>query len=111
MECECHEDGFCKRYQREMVGRLREICRGEKISKFKAAKYRALWSGSPQPQKKSPPKCSHLGEPVRDESGDGIKKACAPCGGKNRQAFLCSHPETAEQVTLGDCAVCPFRPT
>ncbi len=42
--CDCPADGFCSRYKREMVGRLREICRGENIDPEKAAKYRANWS-------------------------------------------------------------------
>lgn len=41
--CQCPADGFCQRYQRDMAGRLREICRGENIATEKAAKYRANW--------------------------------------------------------------------
>ncbi len=113
MECECPMNGFCSRYKGKFVGdRHREICRGENISKEKAAKYRARWSGNPLPPKKAAPaKCEFLGESIRNEDGAGIKKKCVPCGGKRRQLFACSHPETADQVTLGDCGVCPFKPT
>lgn len=42
-QCQCSQDGFCQRYQREMTGRPREICQGINIDPAKAAKYRDNW--------------------------------------------------------------------
>lgn len=53
--------------------------------------------------------CKYLGDPIRDAVGDGVKQACAPCGGKARQAFRCSHELTPNVITLGDCARCPYH--
>ena len=42
--CECEEDGFCRRYNREMRGRLREICMGVNVDLGTAAAFREQWS-------------------------------------------------------------------
>src|SRR4051812_27308659 len=42
-ECVCHVDGFCLRYQKQMVGRLREICAGEVLTHEKCEAYRNSW--------------------------------------------------------------------
>lgn len=41
--CECEKDGFCNRYQREMTGRFREICRSENVDLGTAAAFRDQW--------------------------------------------------------------------
>lgn len=43
-DCTCIADGYCPRFQRNMVGRLREICRGENISPERAAGYKRNWA-------------------------------------------------------------------
>lgn len=42
--CDCPADGFCSRYKRTMLGRLREICRGENIDPVAAEQYRRTWA-------------------------------------------------------------------
>jgi ADP-heptose:LPS heptosyltransferase len=41
--CDCNADGFCHRYQREMVGRMREICAGVNVDLGTAAAFREVW--------------------------------------------------------------------
>jgi ADP-heptose:LPS heptosyltransferase len=41
--CECKEDGFCLRYQREMTGRFRQICQGVDIDVGTASAFRETW--------------------------------------------------------------------
>ena len=41
--CECVEDGFCQRYQREMGGRMRELCAGVNVDLGTAAAFREQW--------------------------------------------------------------------
>lgn len=41
--CECKSDGFCSRYQCEMVGRMREICAGINVDLGTAAAFREQW--------------------------------------------------------------------
>lgn len=43
MYCDCTEDGFCDRYQREMRGRFREICQGVNCDLGTAAAFRMQW--------------------------------------------------------------------
>ena len=56
--CDCLQDGFCKRYNREMGGRFREICRGINVDVGTATVFREQWlreviptqeGGSPTP--------------------------------------------------------------
>ena len=42
--CECKSDGFCKRYQRDMGGRMREICAGTNVDLGTAAAFREQWA-------------------------------------------------------------------
>lgn len=42
--CECKEDGWCPRYQRDMVGRIREICAGTNCDLGTAAAFREQWA-------------------------------------------------------------------
>ena len=42
--CDCKDDGFCSRYQREMRGRFREICQGVNVDLGTAAAFREQWS-------------------------------------------------------------------
>lgn len=42
--CECAEDKFCPRYQRDMVGRFRAICRGDDVDVGTAAAFREQWA-------------------------------------------------------------------
>jgi len=111
--CDCENDGFCPRYQQEMAGRLRSICRGEQVDAGTAAQYRQLWAAkvknTPNPEVLT--KCPFLGEPVKDAAGENVKQACAPCGGALRQVFACKHPSREpDQVTVADCATCEYRP-
>ncbi len=51
--CECRKDGFCRRYQREMGGRMRELCMGTNVDLGTAAAFREQWSreaGTPNTQ-------------------------------------------------------------
>lgn len=41
--CECREDGHCKRYNRDMGGRMREICAGVNVDLGTAAAFREQW--------------------------------------------------------------------
>lgn len=43
-DCTCIVDGFCPRFQRQMIGRLREICKEENISAEKAKAYKRNWA-------------------------------------------------------------------
>lgn len=47
--CECTEDGYCNRYQREMGGRMREICAGINIDLGTAAAFREQWGREAHP--------------------------------------------------------------
>lgn len=42
--CDCERDGYCQRYQREMGGRLRQICAGIGVDLGTAAAFREQWS-------------------------------------------------------------------
>ena len=42
--CECNEDGWCPRYNREQRGRFREICAGINCDLGTAAAFRAEWA-------------------------------------------------------------------
>lgn len=42
-ECECVGPGLCQRYQREMVGRNYEVCRGINVDLSVSAAFRAQW--------------------------------------------------------------------
>ena len=42
--CDCKSDGFCRRYNRDMGGRLREICAGVNTDLGTAAAFREQWS-------------------------------------------------------------------
>lgn len=54
--CDCSTDGFCLRYQREMRGRMREICAGVNVDLGTSAAFRSQWArethnvGLPGPQ-------------------------------------------------------------
>ncbi len=41
--CECEQDGWCERYQRDQIGRFREICRGVNCDLGTAAAFRDQW--------------------------------------------------------------------
>lgn len=110
--CDCEQDGYCPRYKREMAGRLIAICRGENVDAGTAANYRQLWLS--QAAGETPAvatKCPFLGEPIKDSSGENVKQKCEPCGGQLRQLFACNHPSREpDQVTVGDCGACEYRP-
>lgn len=109
--CECEKDGFCPRYQKDVAGRIREICRGENVDPGTAVRYRQLWLGQAKQPVAVETKCPFLGEPVKDTSGENVKQACEPCGGKLRQLFACNHPSREpDQVTVGDCSACEYKP-
>jgi hypothetical protein len=42
-ECECIEAGWCARYNKQMAGRIQQICRGERIEPDLQAKYLRKW--------------------------------------------------------------------
>lgn len=42
--CECVTDGFCRRYQRYMGGRMRELCAGINVDIGTAAAFREQWA-------------------------------------------------------------------
>ena len=42
--CECKQDGWCNRYQREMKGRFRQICQGINCDLGTSAAFREQWS-------------------------------------------------------------------
>ncbi len=42
--CDCTEDGYCQRYQRDMRGRFREICQGVNCDLGTAAAFREQWA-------------------------------------------------------------------
>lgn len=42
--CECGADGFCPRYQREMAGRMRQLCLGVNVDLGTAAVFREQWA-------------------------------------------------------------------
>ncbi len=99
--CECVKDGFCTRYQRDMVGRLREICRGENIAPNKADYYRQAWLL----ENKRASSCAHLGE----YTGRTVK--CGTCAnGTSLKVFACDvHGECtiAKPVPgIAKCAGC-----
>lgn len=43
--CECHEAGYCVRYNRQMTDRMQEICRGDVLTPEKCEAYRQMWRG------------------------------------------------------------------
>lgn len=47
--CECNSDGFCQRYNREMLGRMREICRNINVDLGTAATFREQWARETRP--------------------------------------------------------------
>jgi ADP-heptose:LPS heptosyltransferase len=114
--CECETDGFCKKYNRQMIGRLRDICQGTAVDAGTAAQYRALWAvqASDQPTKNGAAKineCPYRGEAVKDAGGDTVKRECGACGGAKRQVFHCNHPSREpDEITLADCVTCDYRP-
>lgn len=75
--CECEGPGLCPRYQRHMVGRMLDICRGAApgVSADEAAAYRRLWANqataAPDGHAAAPPpaRCRHLSKRVRDGEG------------------------------------------
>lgn len=90
MICDCQVDGFCARYQRDMAGRLRQICRGENISPAKAEVYRANWRSLVPIETQTT--CAYLG----DATGRTIK--CGSCkGGVKIKVFECGK--------LGECTI------
>ncbi len=44
MFCDCKKDGYCLRYRRDMVGRMRELCAGVNVDLGTAAAFREQWS-------------------------------------------------------------------
>lgn len=104
--CACDVDGFCARYQREMIGRLRQICRGENIVPEKAEHYRREWAT----MSKRVTSCAHLGE----ATGEQVK--CGTCpGGTKIKVFACGiHGACtiAKPIDgIATCAGCPqFAP-
>lgn len=42
--CDCAEDGYCERYQRDMGGRMRELCQGVNVDLGTAAAFREEWA-------------------------------------------------------------------
>lgn len=42
--CDCKEDRFCQRYQRQMSGRMRELCAGVNVDIGTAAAFREQWA-------------------------------------------------------------------
>lgn len=42
--CECVTDGYCTRYQRDMYGRMRELCAGINVDLGTAAAFRGQWA-------------------------------------------------------------------
>lgn len=100
-----------------MAGRLRQICQGINVDAGEAENYRQHWfaeAGGPPPPAAARiagvADCPYRGEPVKVD-GENKKAACAPCGGKQRQVFACSHPALApHETTLPGCASCEHRP-
>lgn len=123
-DCECKEDGFCRRYNREMGGRLRQICQGIGVNPGEAAQYRQLFAQTAEKKEPSPTiplttvraepsgKCPHLGDAVRDKDGEARTRACVSCGGSvHRHVFACKHPSREpDEVTMEDCGKCDYRP-
>lgn len=113
--CDCTEDGHCARYNRQMVGRLRAICRGEAVDPGEAAKYRALWLAEKHEKAGTTPgntDCPHrTPEPLKEGKEKKVRK-CPSCTGNVRQILYgCSHPALAPHETiLTECAVCAYRP-
>jgi ADP-heptose:LPS heptosyltransferase len=113
MTCDCQEDGFCQRYNREMHGRLRQICQGENIDPGMAEQYRALWRA--QANGHTPTLtdvvCPFAGAELRDEDDRAVTRECWSCGGKKLKVFNCKHPSREpDQVTVDDCSQCAYRP-
>lgn len=48
--CDCEQDGFCTRYNRDMYGRMRELCRGINVDMGTAAAFREAWRQEALPQ-------------------------------------------------------------
>ncbi len=105
--CDCEKDGHCQRYNREMGGRLREICQGVNVDPGTAHVHRQMWLDQAKKPATNGKLCPLLGEPVA-----GKKRECGACGGKvQRQVFNCTHPAIAPlEVTMEDCSKCEHRP-
>ena len=54
MDCACAKDGFCERYQREMHGRMRELCSGINVDIGTAEAFRQQWVIEAKPSKDTP---------------------------------------------------------
>lgn len=120
--CECEGPGFCPRYQREMHGRLRQICRGENIDAGQAALYRDSWVAEAKngtaPRPAPVLTCPHRGaEALVDAEGNPRLRECPSCGGHVKlKLFACCHParvvsaEQADEIVATDCAACMYQP-
>ena len=47
--CDCNSDGFCPRYNRDMGGRMREICAGVNVDLGTSAAFREQWARESRP--------------------------------------------------------------
>lgn len=114
--CECAVDGFCSRYNRDMRGRLRDICRGENVDAGTAAQYRSIWlaqkDGLPVPDQANPVTCPHGGDSVRLPDGSAKTRECGTCPhGEHPKVFYCHHPaRELDEVTATDCQSCLYKP-
>lgn len=50
MQCECIQDGFCKRYNKDMYGRMWQLCQGINVDIGTAAAFRLQWQRESLPQ-------------------------------------------------------------
>lgn len=116
MICECEKAGFCPRYQREMAGRLLQICKGENIDAGEAEKYRQLWLSQAGMETRPALACPHFGPELRDDEGHARTRECPTCpdsAGKPQRLKLhvCTHPALEpNEVTPADCQQCPYAP-
>lgn len=87
MKCECDVAGWCERYQKMMVGRLHDICRGSGVSEEDQQKYHMMWMAArgkgaetyyaPRPPEPTVSKIgTRLGEIFRKRVG---AVSCGPC--------------------------------
>lgn len=92
--CECEQDGWCQRYQREMSGRFRQICQGVNCDLGTAAAFREQW----RREASAITRCSCWGT-----GSDGKPRpafACPKCKGEGFVPITISIPQEPTPLLL-----------
>jgi hypothetical protein len=75
--CQCECDGYCQRFQRPMIGRMREICAGVNVDLGTAAAFREQWMRERGVQQTGPLRSIHLLLKQDQAPGDALAMTAA----------------------------------